>query len=209
MMRYFIRMNEERGKGMRVIGLTGGIGSGKSYVAHYLQDQYCMELLIADDLGHVAMEPGTDSFYQIIARFGDGIVNIDGTLDREKLAEIIFHEPQSMADMNEILHPVVKAYIDDYIRSRQEQPGTILLETAILYETGCDALCDEVWYVHVPAAIRIERLMADRGYTEEKSRAIIARQQPEAYFLAKADRVIDNTGDKQKLKQILSNMMGS
>ncbi|MDO4166285.1 MAG: dephospho-CoA kinase [Eubacteriales bacterium] len=192
---------------MRVIGLTGGVGSGKSYVAHYLQERYQMDLLIADDLGHVAMQPGTDSYAQIITRFGTNVVGADGTLDRGLLAETIFHDPQAMTDMNAIIHPVVKSYIADYIQKRKKEHGTILLETAILYETGCDGLCDEVWYVYVPAEERIRRLMRDRGYTEEKSRAIMAKQQPDAFFLDRADRVIDNKGDRQALERILETMI--
>ena len=192
---------------MRVIGLTGGVGSGKSYVAHRLQELYGMELLIADELGHVALEPGTDSFDRIVARFGSSVVRADGTLDRKCLADIIFHDPQALADMNGIVHPAVKEYLADYINKRRELPGTILLENAILYETGCDAFCDEIWYVAVPVEIRIRRLMTDRGYTEEKSRAIIARQQPEAFFRERADRIIDNGGNRQELEKELETMI--
>lgn len=192
---------------MRVIGLTGGVGSGKSYVARRLQELHGMELLIADELGHVVMEPGTDSFDQIVARFGADVVMEDGTLDRKELADIIFHDPQALADMNAIVHPAVKAYLADFINTRQELPGTILLENAILYETGCDAFCDEVWYVSVPEEIRIKRLMADRGYTEEKSRAMIASQQPENFYRERADRVIDNIGTRQELEKRLETLM--
>lgn len=194
---------------MWVIGLTGGVGSGKSYVAHRLQEHYGMELLIADELGHVAIEPGTDSFTQIVSRFGKSVVKQDGTLDRQHLAEIIFHDPQALAAMNQIVHPVVKAYLIDYIDRRRDQDGILLIENAILYETGCDALCDEVWYVSVPEEVRIRRLMADRGYTEEKSRAIMAKQHPDAFFRERADRVIENAGGKQQLDQMLEAMIPS
>lgn len=192
---------------MRVIGLTGGVGSGKSYVAHCLQKLYGMELLIADELGHVAMEPGTDSFDRIVARFGADLVMEDGRLDRKGLADIIFHDPQALTDMNGIVHPAVKEYLADFISKRQELSGTILLENAILYETGCDAFCDEVWYVSAPEEIRIRRLMADRGYTEDKSRAIIVSQQPESFFRERADRIIDNAGSRQELKKQLETMI--
>lgn len=192
---------------MRVIGLTGGVGSGKSYVAHRLQELYGMELLIADELGHVAMEPGTESFDQIVARFGADVVMEDGTLDRKGLADIIFHDSQALADMNAIVHPAVKEYLADFINERRELPGIILLENAILYETGCDAFCDEVWYVSVPEEIRIKRLMADRGYTEEKSRAMIASQQPESFFQKRVDRIVDNIGTRQELEKRLETLI--
>lgn len=191
---------------MRVIGLTGGVGSGKSYVAHRLQELYGMELLIADELGHVAMEPGTDSFDRIVERFGADMVMDDGRLDRKRLADLIFHDSQALVDMNGIVHPAVKEYLADFINMRRELPGTILLENAILYETGCDVFCDEVWYVSVPEEIRIRRLMEDRGYNEEKSRAIIASQQPESFFQKKADRIIDNAGDRADLEKELKTL---
>lgn len=192
---------------MRVIGLTGGVGSGKSYVAHYLEEHGQMELLVADELGHMAMAPGTESFRQIVARFGEQLLCEDGSLNRDKIAEIVFWNPSAMEDLNAIIHPVVKSYIAAYIRERQECSGTILLESAILYETGCEQLCDEVWYVHVPEELRICRLCSDRGYTEEKSRAIITRQQPERFFLEHADRVIENAGTKQDLEKVLESMI--
>lgn len=192
---------------MRVIGLTGGVGSGKSYVAHCLQQYYGMELLIADELGHVALEPGTGSYREIVARFGTDVVAADGTLDRGRLADLIFHDPVAMADLNAIVHPVVRTYIAEYLEKRRELPGTVLLENAILYETDCDALCDEVWYVAVPAEIRVQRLMQDRGYTAEKAEAVMARQHTDAFFRERADRVIDNAGGRMELQNCLKSMV--
>lgn len=194
---------------MQVIGLTGGVGSGKSYIARRLQERYGMELLIADELGHMVMEPGTDAYAQIVAQFGKSVVREDGTLDRSRLAEMIFHDPQALKRMNEIVHPAVKACLIDYIDRRRDRDGIILLESAIMYETGCDALCDEVWYVSVPEEVRIRRLMEDRGYTREKSCAIMAGQQPDSFFRQRADRVIDNAGEKQHLDRVLEAMIPS
>lgn len=192
---------------MRVIGLTGGVGSGKSYVAHYLEKHGQMELLLADELGHMAMAPGTESFQQIVARFGEQVLCEDGSLNRGKIAEIVFRDSLAMEDLNAIIHPVVKSYIAEYIRERRDRPGTILLESAILYESGCEQLCDEIWYVHVPEELRIGRLSSDRGYTEEKSRSVIARQQPEEFFRKHADRVIENAGTRQELEEVLESML--
>lgn len=192
---------------MRVIGLTGGVGSGKSYVARYLAERGGMELLIADELGHVAMETGTEGFRRIVCRFGEDIVLPDGSLDRSKIAEIVFGDAKAMEDLNAIIHPAVKSYIADYLWERRDCPGTVLLESAILYEAGCEPFCDEVWYVYVPVEERIRRLQADRGYPEEKSRAIIARQQPEQFFFERADRVIENTADRQTLERQLETLI--
>lgn len=188
---------------MYVIGLTGGVGSGKSYVAGRLKELCHAELLIADELGHIVMEPGTEGYQKIIARFGENIKKASGELDRKKLADIIFHDEQALADMNAIIHPQVRKYLEQYIRDRREQDGIIFLETAIMYESGCDILCDEIWYVSVPAVVRIERLKKDRGYTQEKAESIIQKQKSDTFFLDRADRVIDNGADKETLEQTL------
>ena len=148
---------------MRVIGITGGVGSGKSYVAHRLQELLGAELLITDELGHTVMEPGNLAYRQIIDVFGEEILGEDERIDREALAKIIFGDSEARERLNAIIHPAVMEYVEQYIRERKDREGIILLETAIMYETGCDRLCDEVWLVSVPCEERIRRLQRDRG----------------------------------------------
>lgn len=192
---------------MYVIGLTGGVGSGKSVVAEILKDMYHVELLIADDLGHKVMEQGTDGFREVVSCFGDGILAEDGNIDRGKLAEILFGNQDKLEKMNEIIHPRVKEYISQYIADRQDIRGIIFLESAILYETGCDRLCNEVWYVFVPREVRIKRLAQGRGYSAEKAESIMDRQQPDEFFLERADRVIENGGSIDELWEKLKSAL--
>lgn len=184
---------------MFVIGITGGVGSGKSLVAKLVKEKYNAGLLIADELGHLVMQPGSPGYSKIVKRFGEGIIGAGGAVDRKKLADIIFNDDTARSDMNSIIHPEVKSYIGRYINDRKDMDGLIILETAIMYETGCDKFCNEVWYVYVPADIRIKRLSENRGYPEEKSRSIIEKQKPDRFFMEKADRVIDNSGSVESL----------
>ena len=175
---------------MYVIGMTGGVGSGKTQAACLLKEIASAELLIADELGHVAMEKGTDGYDEIIESFGTDILDADGQISRTVMAEKVFH-------------PKVKAYIRQYIDDRKNQEGVLILENAILFETGCDAFCDEIWYIAVSADARKKRLRQNRGYSDEKSRAIMERQQSDAFFYQRCDKVIDNNGSLEQLKQNL------
>lgn len=184
---------------MKVIGLTGGVGSGKSLVAQKMEEELGAVLLIADELGRAAMEPGTDSFERIVRRFGEELVLPDGTLDRNRLAGIIFQDAAARRAVNEIIHPVVKACMAQEISRRKNEEGLLVLETAILFESGCDALCDEIWYVRVPASLRQKRLQESRGYSPEKSQAIMAGQLEEQEFLRRCDKVLENDSTPQAL----------
>lgn len=188
---------------MRVIGLTGGIGSGKSLLAKLFQREYGAELLIADDLGHVAMEPGTVGYDRIIARFGFEVVGEDDLLDRNLLAQRIFGDEQARRDLNEIIHPIVTEYIEEYIHQREGEEGIIVLESAILFESGCDRFCDSIWYVHVSDRVRRKRLADNRGYTPEKTQSIMEKQLSEQDFLQRCDIVIENDGTVKELQEAL------
>ena len=194
---------------MRVIGITGGVGSGKSYVAHHLQELLGTELLIADELGHIVMEPEKPAYRQIVDTFGNKILDREAKIDREVLAKIIFEDSTARESLNCIIHPAVMQYIKQYIKDRRDDEGLILLETAIMYETGCDKLCDEVWLVAVPCEERIRRLQNDRGYSREKTEAIMRSQMPEEKVRKRATRIIDNTGDITALEEQLQLLASS
>ncbi|MBO5483821.1 MAG: dephospho-CoA kinase [Lachnospiraceae bacterium] len=186
---------------MKVIGLTGGVGSGKSLAAQILKEECRAELLIADDLGHLAMEPGTEGYRQIIERFGRQILNQDGLVDHEALSLVIFRDEQARTDLNGIIHPAVLEYIKKYIQERKSLDGMIILESAILFETGCDRFCDQIWYVHVSDEIRRERLADNRGYTIEKTESIMSKQLSVQEFYSRCDVVVENDGTKEDLTE--------
>ena len=189
---------------MKVIGLTGGVGSGKSLVAQFLKEETGAELILTDDVGHIVTDKGGSAFEAVLERFGVMIFFLTrGRFDRKKLADIVFNDKSAIQDLNGIVHPKVKEYIEDYIEQRKEKGGNIILESAILFETECDKYCDEVWYVYVPREIRIARLKDSRGYSDEKCDAVMKSQKSDQFYISRSDRVIKNDGSVEELKKQL------
>lgn len=188
---------------MRVIGLTGGVGSGKSLAAEILRRITGGELLIADDLGHLAMRKGTEGYRRIVDAFGECILSDNGEIDRRKLGEQVFGREDLLRELNGIVHPQVISYIKNYIAEREALGGLIILESAILFETGCEELCDEVWYVWVPEQVRIRRLQESRGYSREKCEAIMAQQMQEEEYRDRCSHMIRNDGSVEELEETL------
>ncbi len=184
---------------MYVIGLTGGVGSGKTVAAHQLAKITKAELLIADELGHLVMQKGKKGYRQIIDVFGEKVLDKQGEIDRNQLSSIVFSNAEALRQLNGIIHPAVKEYITEYIAARKGQKGLLILETALMFETGCDTLCDEIWYIHVPPEIRKERLKKHRGYSSEKSESIMKRQLQEEAFLNRCPKVIENDKSIEEL----------
>ncbi len=190
---------------MKVVGLTGGVGSGKSLVASTLQERCGALLLITDQMGHLAMEPGSQGYQQIINRFGDTVLGIRGEINRGVLAEKIFQDDVAREDLNEIIHPIVLAQIEQVITEHKREEGMIVLESALLFEAHCEQYCDEIWYVRVALESRIKRLAESRGYTEEKTHAIMEQQMKEEDYASRSDVIIWNDGTKEELEeQVLS-----
>lgn len=188
---------------MYVIGLTGGVGSGKTVAAHKLAQIADAEVLIADELGHLVMKKGEKGYQRIVDTFGTGILDEKGEIVRDRLSRIVFSEEEALAKLNQIVHPAVKEYLKEYIEERKEQEGYLILETAIMFETGCDLLCDEIWYISVPASLRKERLGENRGYSQEKSESIMQKQLSEEEFMRRCQHVIQNDGSIEQLTERL------
>ena len=175
---------------MKIIGITGGVGAGKSTVLDHLEKQYNACVLQADKIGHLVMEPGGICYGQVIALFGKQ------TIDRKMVSDVVFAHEEMRQKLDDIIHPAVKSYILDKIEEQKKAGCTLMIvEAALLLEDHYDAFCDKVWYIHTDQEIRIERLMSSRGYTREKAENIIARQATEGFFREHADYIIQNNGD--------------
>lgn len=185
---------------MHVIGLTGGVGSGKTVAAHMLAEILSAELLISDELGHVVMQKGEAGYQKIVETFGTEILDEQGEIVRDRLSKVVFADAEALKQLNQIIHPAVKEYLKNYIEQRKEREGWLVLETAIMFETGCDALCDEVWYVYVSPETRRKRLELGRGYSIEKTDAIMEKQMSEDEYRNRCQQVIANEGDEQELR---------
>ena len=189
---------------MITIGITGGVGAGKSTVLDFLAEKYQAYVMKADEIGHLVMEPGQECYEPVIALFGKQIIKDDKTIDRRQVSDVVFSHPDMLERLNEIIHPAVKRYIRRQLELKRQQGQKIcVVEAALLLEDHYQEFCDTRWYIHTDQEIRIRRLMENRGYTREKSISIIASQAPEEFFRANADYVlVNNTDLKETWQQI-------
>lgn len=180
---------------MKVIGLTGGVGSGKSQILEYLNDKYGATICQADKVARHLQKKDTECYEKIVAYFGEEILDDKKELDREKIADIVFSDKKKLEALNAIVHPAVKEEIKKKIRHEERKNTNLfVLESAILIEDHYGEICDELWYVYVKTDIRKNRLFYSRGYKEEKIEDIMASQLTKAEFMKECDRVIDNNG---------------
>lgn len=181
---------------MKIIGITGGVGSGKSQVLSYLETKYNAVVCQADHVAWKLQEPGQRCYVQIVDWFGKHILNEDGTIHRGKLGQIVFADNDKLMKLNRIMHPAVKEYIKEWIQKEsQNKTAYFIIEAALLLEDDYNLICDEMWYIYCNEKIRRERLKLSRGYEDDKIDAIIASQLSEQIFREKCEIVIDNSGD--------------
>lgn len=175
---------------MRSVGLTGGIASGKSTVTATLAELGAT-IIDADRLGHQTYEPGTETFGQVVAAFGDEIVGADGTIDRAVLGGKVFGEPGAMTKLTDIVWPGIGALAVAAIEeARAAGVAVAVVEAAVLFEAGWEVLVDEVWVITVPPAVARQRLMDRNGFSAEEADKRIASQISNAEREARADQVI-------------------
>ncbi|MBA7642949.1 Dephospho-CoA kinase [subsurface metagenome] len=185
---------------MKIIGLTGGIGSGKSTVAQFLAELGAI-IIDADKMGHEALKPGSEVRQQVVAAFGRQIVNANGDIDRSRLGEIVFDNAEARERLNRIMHPplydMVKARLEE---CRRQGAGMVVLEAPLLIEAGWQSLADEVWVTVAPEATVLNRLQERSGLSEPESLVRIRSQLPSEERLKHADVVIDTDCSPGELK---------
>jgi dephospho-CoA kinase len=181
-----------------VIGLTGGIGSGKSTVSALLAAKGAV-IVDADAITRELQEPGTPTFAAMVERFGEGIVAPDGTLDRAAVADLVFTDPDALADLNHIVHPAVGAEIAGRMRALAEGDDVVVLDVPLLVESARGYPVAGLIVVDVDPEVAVGRLVGRRGMREDDVRARMARQAGREQRLARADRVVDNSGDLDDL----------
>jgi dephospho-CoA kinase len=184
----------------RVIGLTGGIGSGKTTVAAMLAELGA-DVLDSDKVGHDVYRPGTDGFRQVVEAFGQDIVAADGAIDRRALATKVFGDPEALRRLNGIVHPLIGLAVRDWLLRAQAEPKTapIVIEAAVLMEAGWQFF-DEVWVVVVEPETAIARVTASRGMTADEVRRRLAVQMSNDERMRRATRVIHNDGTLAALR---------
>ena len=189
---------------MRVIGLTGGVGAGKSLVLDILEKEYGAEIIKADEVSHELLEPGEAGYLAVRKIFGTGFFGSGGKLDRKRMADLIFQDENARKTVNGVIHPLVWKTIGEKISSSNS--ALIVVEFAIMDGRPEDDY-DELWFVRAPEETRIRRLAENRGYTKEKSESIMASQYSEAEYLSHSDRVIENNGSVEELRSCLAEIM--
>lgn len=181
---------------MKIIGITGGVGSGKSQVLSYMQETFSAVVCQADHIAWKLQEPGQKCYEDIIRFFGKDILNDDETINRKKLGQIVFASQDKLLQLNKIMHPAVKDYIFDLIaEEKRKNTACFVLEAALLLEENYGQICDELWYIYCQEDVRRKRLKESREYTDDKINAIMSTQLSENIFRKECQIVIDNSGD--------------
>lgn len=185
---------------MKIIGLTGGFGSGKSTVAKFLAELGAA-VIDADNVGHEVFKPGTEAWREVVGVFGQGIISTDGTIDRRKLAKIVFRDPDARTRLNHIMHPRIRERAETLIEEH-EKAGVdiVVIEAPLLLEAGWKSKVDEVWVTSAPQTTVISRLREQKGTLESESLARISAQLSDEDRINQADVVIytDCTLDELK-----------
>lgn len=190
---------------MKVIGVTGGIGSGKSALLLAIQEKYNCKVLFADEIANFLKEPGQCCYEKIVALLGFGILDESGKIDNCKMSQVIFNDSALLEAVNKIVHPAVYDYILQAIADAKKAGDVdyCFVEAALFIEAGYKAFADALWYIYVPKDIRIKRLKESRGYSEQKISDIMNKQLQEEAFFEACDVVIDNShGLEETMEQV-------
>ena len=195
---------------MILIGITGGVGCGKSEVLRYLKETYNARVLLADDVANQLKEPGMPCYQPVIECLGRQILDENGLIDKGKMAKAIFSEDGRLEAINAIIHPAVRTYIEQAINKEREEQKIdfFFLEAALLIEEHYDEMMDDMWYVYADEQIRRERLKVSRGYSDEKTDSIMSKQLSEQEFREKCNFVLDNSGSFEDTKKQIDKKMG-
>ena len=176
-----------------IIGLTGGIATGKSTVAEILS-QLGANVIDADQVSRDLMGPGSPVFLRIVEAFGTPVLKADGSLDRAALGQIVFADPLLRRQLEEITHPPIWEELKTRMEASVTSGAPTVLMVPLLLENGRQGWVDQIWVVHIPEELQIERLMSRNGLTRSQAQARLAAQMPAQERLAQADVIIENSG---------------
>lgn len=179
---------------MKVYGITGGAGTGKSEVMRMLRDDFNGYIILSDDVAKELTMKNNISYRLIVDYFGEDILAADGEIDRKKLAEIVFGDAAALEKLNSMTHPYVRMEIERLIREAGNagKYAFVALESAILLECGYEDICDEFWYVYTKPEIRRERMKLTRNYSDERVDAVMKNQPDDAISMKRCQFIIEN-----------------
>ena len=188
---------------MKIIGVTGGVGSGKTELLHYIEKNYRCRILLADEASHEVMQKGGRIYEPLVALLGSSVLDSSGEINRKEMAARIFSHEELLGRVNALIHPAVREFILEAVAEEREKAAAgaddavdyFFLEAALLIECGYRSVVDEMWYIDCDLAVRRERLKKSRGYSDEKIDSILSSQLTEAEFRSGSDVIIDNSGN--------------
>ncbi len=187
---------------MLFVGITGGVGAGKSEILNFLRNNYNCKVMLTDEIAHDLMEPGCDCYNRLKELLADHpeVYQEDGTFYRPNLAKVIFSSEEKRDALNAIVHPAVKQFVVDQFECENDRNELDLLvvESALLIDDNYGAICQEMWYIYTSEENRRERLKRSRGYSDEKIQSIFDSQLSEAEFRKHCVEVIDNNGTTEE-----------
>lgn len=190
---------------MKIIGITGGVGAGKSQILKYLEQAYPARIIMADNVAHKVKEKGQSCYEPLIDLLGKEVLEKNGEINKQKMAAEIFADKELLFKVNQLIHPAVKAYIRNEIEFERKKGAVkfLFIEAALLIEDHYDEICDELWYIYAEESVRAERLMKTRGYSLEKIEQIMNGQLGDKEFRESCQFVINNSrGLKETFDQI-------
>lgn len=189
---------------MKVIGITGGVGSGKSTITEILKEQYHAFLISTDQVAHMLMQKDKISYKLIVEHFGQSILNENKEIDRTLLGIIVYQDSSKLTLLNSLTHPYVMDYVCNLIRiKRAEKIELVCVETALPIEAGLKDFCDEIWYISAPESVRRGRLKKDRNYSEQKIDNIFKNQISDEDYRKASTHTLNNDCSKE----IISNQI--
>lgn len=190
---------------MRLIGVTGGVGAGKSAILSYIKNHYKCRIYLADEVAHLVKRKGEACYYELVELLGEEVLDEDDEIQKGRMAAMIFADEDILERVNQIIHPQVRIYLENRIEEAMlsGEVELMFIEAALLIEAGYKEMVDELWYIHADVNVRKKRLMKNRGYSPEKISQIMESQLTEEIFRRECDFVIDNSGDlEESYKQI-------
>lgn len=181
---------------MRLIGVTGGVGAGKSQILDYIKMHYKCNIYLADEVAHLVKRKGETCYYELVELLGTDILQEDGEINKSAMASKIFADEELLERVNRIVHPQVRIYLENRVKEAREsnEVELMFIEAALLIEAGYKEFVDELWYVYADEDVRKKRLMQSRGYSEDKIAQIMEAQLSEEIFRTECDFVINNSG---------------
>jgi len=185
---------------LKLIGLTGGAGSGKSTVATMFRELGAT-VIDADEAAHAVYAPGTPGFDAVVSAFGDEYVR-NGAIDRARLGELVFHDEGARKRLNAIVHPLVREWMAARTAEAVERgAGVVIHDVPLLFENGLDKVYADVVVVYAPERTQIQRLVAGRGISEDRARAMLAAQMPIEDKRGRGQHVVDNGGTREQARK--------